>query len=269
MKLFWLPGQSTQAPFVDKGKKASLRDSNPRNKVSTPCEMLSSIVTSGTPINLSRLGGVRLEPRVWSEPGTLDEAVPVHGREDVLLDVVEQLPRHILATDTRKLGEGLLGHTAVLEFAEHQLVVAGQKGARCVAAVAGVELLAADGSEQVVHEHRCLRCDGGGGLGVGQRGGVAEGEDILVLVVLGRGFVNVHPTSGISYSEMCQQRIFCTLRYLRLLTQGRLGHPVPSLLRWHHVQETVLLLHLLAFLSQVLERGDLVLGVHTDEIVLE
>lgn len=113
--------------------------------------------------------------------------------------MVEHPPGHVLAADAGDLGKGLVGHAAVLELAEHQLVVARQQRARRVARVAGLELLAADGGQQVVDQDGRLRADGRRGLGVGQRRGVADGEDVGVLVVLGRGLVDVDPTGGVGY----------------------------------------------------------------------
>lgn len=147
-----------------------------------------------TGIPLSILGGVRLEPSLRPKPSALNEAVPVHAGEEVLLEVVEHPPGHILASDAGNLGERLIRNTAVLELAEHELVVARQQGARGVAGVAGLQLLAADGGQQVVNQDGGLGADGGRGLGVGQRGGVTDGEDVGVLVVLGCGLVNVDPS---------------------------------------------------------------------------
>lgn len=53
------------------------------------------------------------------------------------------------------------------------------------------------------------------------------------------------------------------------LTKGRLGDPVPGLLRGHDMQEVVLALHLLGALSQVLEGGDAGLVVYGYKVVLE
>lgn len=63
--------------------------------------------------------------------------------------------------------ERLLGHTAVLELAEHELIVASEEGAAGVAVVFGLGLLAIYDGEEVVDEDGCLRCDGGGSLAVG------------------------------------------------------------------------------------------------------
>lgn len=161
------------------------------------CPHSSTASHHNTGIPLSILGGVRLEPSLGPKPSPLDEAVPVHAGKEVLLEVVEHPPGHVLAADTRDLGERLIGDTAVLELAEHELVVACQQRARGVAGVAGLELLAADGGQQVVDQDGGLGADGGCGLGVGQRGGVTDGEDVGVLVVLGCGLVDVNPSGRV------------------------------------------------------------------------
>lgn len=157
------------------------------------------------------LGGVRPEEGAGPEPSSLQVAVPVDGGEDVLLDVVEQPAGHVLAADAGDAGKGLVRDAAVLELAEHELVVARQQGARGVARVAGGELLAADGGQQVVDQDGGLRRDGGGRLGVGQRRGVADGEDVGVLVVLGRGLVDIDPAGSVGCEILLADHPTCVL----------------------------------------------------------
>lgn len=163
--------------------------------------------------------------------------------------MVERPARDILAADTRNLGKRLVGNTAVLELAQHQLVMTGQEGARGVAGVAGLQLFPANHGEQVVNEDGRLGADGGRGLGVGKRRRVTDGEDIRVLVVLRGGLVDIDPASRIG------QRGF--------------GDKVEGLLRGSDVEEAEFLLNFFAVVGQVLEGGNLALGVDSDQVVLE
>jgi len=52
----------------------------------------------------------------WSEPGTLDEAVPVDVREEVLLEVVVEGVGFVLRSEIRC--KSFLGYSSVLELGE-------------------------------------------------------------------------------------------------------------------------------------------------------
>lgn len=93
--------------------------------------------------------------------------------------MVEQLVRNLLAAQHPR--KGLLDHAAVLELAQHELVVARQQRAAGVAVVLGlVGRRAADGREEVVDQDGRLAGDGRGRLAVGEAGRVSEGEYIGV-----------------------------------------------------------------------------------------
>ena len=92
--------------------------------------------------------------------------------------MVECPSRLLLVTEDA--GKGLLGHPAVLELAEHELVVPGQQRAAGVTVVLGRQRLLVDEREEVVDEDGGLGSDGGGSLAVGKAGCVAEGKYIGV-----------------------------------------------------------------------------------------
>lgn len=111
--------------------------------------------------------------------------------EEILLQVIEDAHGLILAAED--VGKRLLGHAAVLELAEHQLVVACQQRAAGVAIVRGLERPTLSRRQQVVHEHGRLRRDRRRRLAVRQARRVAYREHVLVLGVLCRRLVDVDP----------------------------------------------------------------------------
>jgi hypothetical protein len=209
------------------------------------CLFYTTSETAWPPI-LGR-GGARLGPGLGTVPGTLDEAVPVDKGEEVLLEVVKGPPGLLLTA--KDAGKGLLGDAAVLELAQHELVVAGEQGAAGVAVVGGAAFPAGQRGGKVLYQHGGLRRNGRGRLAVGQAGGVADGEDVGELGVARRGLVDVDPAGGVG--------------------QRRLGHKVPRLLRGDDVQELVVAADLGAVGGQVLERGHLLAGVDAHQVVLE
>lgn len=86
--------------------------------------------------------------------------------EEILLQVIEDSPRLLLAAKDAR--ESLLGHAAILELTQHELVVAGEKRAAGVAVILGhgCLVLAGQGGDQVVDEDGRLGGDGSSSLAV-------------------------------------------------------------------------------------------------------
>jgi hypothetical protein len=86
--------------------------------------MHGKVSTSRT-IRLRGCTGIGSEETAGAEPCTLQERIPVHGREDVLLQVIERFSWDVLrAKDGFK---GLFRNTSVFKFGKHELVVAGEQ----------------------------------------------------------------------------------------------------------------------------------------------
>src|SRR4051794_1113309 len=87
-----------------------------------------------------------VDPALGTTPRALNHGVVVNPGEEVLLQVVEDATGLDLI-HAEPVVERLLGHAAVLELGEEDLAVLGEEGARGVAIVKGLGLLALESAE--------------------------------------------------------------------------------------------------------------------------